>query len=101
MVYINSAKLAALLAAASSICVIFAHPGEVHDPTHVKREIETLNSLATAHKRSLGLCANGLNARALNDRSIARRAAKAEKLRAVRGIPDSKYITFCFSVYIR
>ncbi|TVY80418.1 hypothetical protein LSUE1_G007111 [Lachnellula suecica] len=92
MVYYAN-TLALVLASISYIQSAAAHPGEVHDPIHVKREIETRNALATQHKRSLGLCSNSMKARGLNEGSIARRAAKAEKLRAARGLPNGPFKT--------
>lgn len=90
MVCWNAQTLALVLAATS---VVTAHPGEVHDMATVRSEIELRNSLATMHKRSLAACSNSLKARALNERSIARRAEKAKTLRAARGLAETSKST--------
>lgn len=86
-----SLKLTSLLAAASAICLVSAHPGEIHDAIQVRREIELRDSLAIQHKRSLASCSNTLKHRSLETRAINRREAKLQQLRAARGLPNSRF----------
>lgn len=84
MVFIN--KLVAALATSSAIGAAVAHPGESHSRTQVRRDILKRNDIATHAKRGLDACSGTLAARQLDERAIARRSAKFEKLRAARGI---------------
>lgn len=83
----SKANIIAFVLAAGS--VVNAHPGEVHDILSIREDIKVRDILATQHKRSLAACANTLKARELTTRAVTRRAAKAEKLRAARGIDAS------------
>jgi protocatechuate 3,4-dioxygenase beta subunit len=84
MVYIT--KFVAALATASFVSSVVAHPGESHSRTQVRRDIVKRDAIALKAKRGLEACSNTLKARELDQRAVARRAAKADKLRAVRGI---------------
>lgn len=86
MVHIN--KLSAALAAFSLAGTAIAHPGEVHEPAQVKRELAQRDAVASHYTRGLSKCADSLKARGLKERAIARRAAKAADLRAKRGIDN-------------
>ncbi|KAF8858221.1 aromatic compound dioxygenase [Acephala macrosclerotiorum] len=74
------------LATASLIGTTLAHPGETHSRTQVRRDILKRDALAAKAKRGLDACSNTLKARQLDERAITRRSAKADKLRAERGI---------------
>ncbi|GAB7354221.1 hypothetical protein MBLNU459_g4765t1 [Dothideomycetes sp. NU459] len=82
-----SAALAAALLATSTV----AHPGEVHEPAQVKRELAERDAVAKHYTRGLSKCAESLKARAANKRAIARRAEKADKLRELRGIGSKPF----------
>lgn len=84
MVFIN--KIVAALATSSAIGSAVAHPGEVHSHSQIRREITKRNDVAAFAKRGLNACSGTLAARQLDDRAIARRSAKFDKLRAARGI---------------
>lgn len=79
------------VAAACLAAPAIAHPGEKHDPHHVKREVHARDGMAAHAKRSLGACESTLHARELNKRSIARRSHTVQNLRKKRGITASKY----------
>lgn len=74
------------IAAACLAAPAIAHPGEKHDPHHLKREIHARDVMAAAGKRSLGGCESTLHARELTKRNVARRAHTVQKLRQKRGI---------------
>ncbi|OGE51037.1 hypothetical protein PENARI_c015G00385 [Penicillium arizonense] len=74
------------VAAACLAAPAIAHPGEKHDPHHVKREVHARDAMAAHAKRSLGACESTLHARELNKRSIARRSHTVQNLRKKRGI---------------
>ena len=87
------------VAAACLAAPAIAHPGEKHDPHHVKREVHARDAMAAHAKRSLGACESTLHARELNKRSIARRSHTVQNLRKKRGITASKHAFD--SVYFR
>ena len=87
MVYIP--KLSAALAVACIAGSAVAHPGEVHDAAHVKRELAQRAAVASHYTRGLSKCADSIKARGVKERAVARRSAKAAELRAKRGIPES------------
>ncbi|GAW18053.1 hypothetical protein ANO14919_075220 [Xylariales sp. No.14919] len=63
-----------------------AHPGEKHDPTHLKRELVARDNAASIGARSLGTCSNSAAAQALKSRSIKRRAEAVMDIRKKRGL---------------
>ncbi|RYP23803.1 hypothetical protein DL765_000880 [Monosporascus sp. GIB2] len=63
-----------------------AHTGEPHDAAHMKREIAARDFAAQVGARSLSACSSKIHARSLNQRSVVRRAQKANNLRKKRGI---------------
>lgn len=70
-------------------CIVgsaIAHPGEHHDQEDIKRQVQVRDQMASAAKRSIDSCSNSLKHRAVNARSIARRAGVARELRARRDI---------------
>ena len=77
---------AAALIAGSAV----AHPGEVHEPAQIRRELADREVVANRYVRSLGKCASNTKAREASERAASRRASKAEKLRQARGISSSK-----------
>jgi hypothetical protein len=87
---VNFRNLAASLAAASAIGSAVAHPGEIHTPEEVKREIVAHKAQQVKARRSLADCANSPAAVALKERAVARRAATAQKLREQRGLTKSQ-----------
>ncbi|KAK6071016.1 hypothetical protein SCUP234_09926 [Seiridium cupressi] len=72
--------LAAVLAAP----LVLAHPGETAEA--VKREMGMRNTQHAAASRALSQCQDTAEAVALRRRAAARRAAKADQLRAERGL---------------
>lgn len=76
-------------AAAVALSPTLAHPGEHHDASLVKRQIQARNAMATYAKRSLGSCAGTPMHRQLMERAVLRRAEAARKLRSKRGISGS------------
>jgi cob(I)alamin adenosyltransferase len=78
------------LLASSLIGSAVAHPGEHHDHEEVKREISERSQHAAYAKRTLANCTNSVSSRALKARSVARRAERAQQLRAARGITTGK-----------
>ncbi|KAF8857728.1 GPI anchored dioxygenase-like protein [Acephala macrosclerotiorum] len=84
MVYIS--KIAGAVAAACLASTSLAHPGEVHDAAHMKREVQARNQMASAAKRSLDTCSNSLKHREVAARSVKRRAEVARELRQRRNI---------------
>lgn len=87
---VNLASIVTSTVAASSLLgMVAAHPGEKHDMSHVKRQIDARQLRAAAAKRSLGQCQNSLKHRDLMGRSMARRAQVLNELRQKRGIQVS------------
>lgn len=84
-------NFAASLAAASAIGSAVAHPGEVHTPEEIKREIAAHKAQQVKARRSLAECASSPAAIALKERAVARRAAIAQQLREQRGLTKSQY----------
>jgi hypothetical protein len=83
----------AALALAYGLCgtLTAAHPGEPHkDGRIISREMKRAADIAEYQKRQLDLCMDKKHARELNERAVTRRQATAEKLRAERGLSDSK-----------
>ncbi|TKX24568.1 dioxygenase-like protein 1 [Elsinoe australis] len=74
------------IAAIALITPAFAHPGEHHDPHHVKREIDARERLADKIRRSIDACKDSTQHRQLAARSANRRARVANELREKRGI---------------
>lgn len=70
----------------------FSHPGEKHDHHQVEREIAAREHWAHEAKRSLDSSCTSAKARRFAARNIERRAAKAQELRAKRGITSRRYI---------
>ncbi|TAQ88232.1 hypothetical protein B7494_g3467 [Chlorociboria aeruginascens] len=87
---VNIPKLLSALAAFSVFENTVAHPGEAHNSTHVRRELQMRDHLATYSKQSLGKCENSLKARELKSRATARRAAIAKDLREKRGLSTTE-----------
>ena len=88
---VNFASIISGAVAASSLLgLTSAHPGEKHDMSHVKRQIDARQLRAAAAKRSLSNCQNSLKHRELMQRSMARRAQALNDLREKRGIKVSK-----------
>lgn len=88
---VNFASIISGAVAASSLLgFASAHPGEKHDMSHVKRQIDARQLRAAAAKRSLSNCQNSLKHRELMQRSMARRAQALNDLREKRGIKVSK-----------
>ncbi|KAH6656871.1 Intradiol ring-cleavage dioxygenase [Truncatella angustata] len=83
---VNFRNIAATLAAASVIGSAVAHPGEIHTPEEIKREIDAHKAQQIKARRSLAQCSNSPAALALKERAVARRAAVAQKLREQRGL---------------
>ncbi|KAI0163464.1 Intradiol ring-cleavage dioxygenase [Pestalotiopsis sp. NC0098] len=83
---VNFRNFAASLAAASAIGSAVAHPGEVHTPEEIKREIAAHKAQQVKARRSLAECASSPAAIALKERAVARRAAIAQQLREQRGL---------------
>lgn len=78
----------AALAVSSFIGSAVAHPG---DSAEVKAHERSLHNYAQAGaRRAIAACAVSTNAAALKARSVARRAATAERLREKRGLSDSE-----------
>ncbi len=67
-----------------------AHPGEKHNAGHMKRELAARDVAAQVGARSLAACSNKPHARALNQRSVTRRAQKVSDIRKQRGIATGK-----------
>jgi hypothetical protein len=88
MVHIS--KIAALVAAC--VAPSFAHPGEKHDHHQVEREISAREHWAHEAKRSLDSSCTSAKARRFAAKTIERRAAKAQELRAKRGITSRMHI---------
>lgn len=88
---VNFRNFAASLAAASAIGSAVAHPGEVHTPEEIKREIAAHKAQQVKARRSLAECASSPAAIALKERAVARRAAIAQQLREQRGLTKSQY----------
>ncbi|KAH8692910.1 Intradiol ring-cleavage dioxygenase [Talaromyces proteolyticus] len=85
MVYVS--KLAGFLARIALLVIpVICHPGEIHDATAVKNEIHARNLVAATGKHLLDACSNSLEARALQARSIVRRANTVHELRQKRDI---------------
>jgi hypothetical protein len=84
-----TSNIVAALATASIIGSAVAHPGETYTRTQIRRDIMKRDALAPEAKRGLEACSNTLKARQLDERAIARRSAKADKLRAARGASTS------------
>jgi hypothetical protein len=82
-------NIVAALATASIIGSAAAHPGEIYTRTQIRRDIKKCDALALKAKRGLEACSNTLEARQFDERAIAHRSAKADKLRAARGISTS------------
>lgn len=80
-----SAAMAAFCLAGSTV----AHPGEVHEPAQVRRELAERSVVAGHYTRGISKCADSLKARGLKERAIARRSAKAAELRVKRGIVET------------
>ncbi|KAI1250198.1 hypothetical protein MGN70_007250 [Eutypa lata] len=74
------------LAVAAFASYAAAHPGEKHDAHKMKREIVARDFAAQVGARSLGSCSSQPHARALNQRSVMRRAQKVNDIRKRRGI---------------
>lgn len=72
--------------ASSLIGSAVAHPGEKHDMTHVKRQIDIRQLRAVAAKRSLENCQDSLQHRSLMQRSHTRRSEALSALRQKRSI---------------
>jgi hypothetical protein len=85
-------NLAAVVATASFLGTVLAHPGEVHDAAEVKRDIEVRNIMASHNKRALDKCSGSLKARQMQQRAVARRAATAQNLRIKRQLADGTLI---------
>ncbi|KAF2690896.1 aromatic compound dioxygenase [Lentithecium fluviatile CBS 122367] len=84
---VNFASIVSGAVAASSLLgMAAAHPGEHHDMSHIKRQIDARQMRAAAAKRSLSKCQNSLKHRDLMARSMARRANVMNELRQKRGI---------------
>ncbi|KAJ5288651.1 Intradiol ring-cleavage dioxygenase [Penicillium angulare] len=80
-------KLTGFLAGISFLVAhALCHPGEVHDATTVKNDIDARGLMAAAARRSLDACSTSIEARDLHTRSISRRANAVQKLRQERGI---------------
>lgn len=71
-----------------------AHPGEKHHLQDVKRQVDTMHSMASHAKRSLDACSSTLKHRELMQRSEERRSQIVQNLRRKRGIEDSRFRTF-------
>lgn len=78
------------LAVAAFASYAAAHPGEKHDAHKMKREIVARDFAAQVGARSLGSCSSQPHARALNQRSVMRRAQKVNDIRKRRGISARK-----------
>ncbi|RLN71407.1 hypothetical protein BBJ29_005015 [Phytophthora kernoviae] len=78
-----STTIVAALAAFAVVDIASAHPGQ---PSHTRTaaELEQRRLFLAEGKRSLKDCANSDASRRLQERAVARRAAKAENLRAER-----------------
>lgn len=83
---VNSNSIASTLATTLLFSTAIAHPGEHHDREEIAREIAIRTKLAASAKRQLAQCSSSVSARALHQRSVERRAAKALRLRTERGI---------------
>lgn len=90
MVYFS--KLCVAVAVASGfLASVSAHPGGHDEDVHAA--VHKRNELADLHGRSLAACAGSLKSRALQDRAVKRRHAKAQELRTKRGIETSELPT--------
>lgn len=68
-----------------SVCIL----GHAQTPEEMRTELQLRNRITIHSKRSLDKCSASPAAVALNERAIARRAAKAEALSANRGVKAS------------
>ncbi|GAB7366035.1 hypothetical protein MBLNU230_g7604t1 [Neophaeotheca triangularis] len=85
---VNFPKIAVF--ASSFLPCVIAHPGEHLDHAQIKREATLNSAVAEDGAHALSKCQNSIKARALNQRAIARRAAKAQSLRQAKQIDATK-----------
>ncbi|GAP83651.1 putative gpi anchored protein [Rosellinia necatrix] len=83
---VNVRNLAASLAFSSLLGAAVAHPGDTQE--EVRRELAAHKAAFPVARRAVNACAASPNMAALKARSVARRAAAAEKLRQKRGLTE-------------